>query len=130
MLRVLRNGSASESFDALRAISQHTNVKLHDVAATAGREQPPLPALVIVDKVLEEVRRAVLCQPITLPNGKRSRKPLGRTSATANLKWRPFRPRYCRGRVGRSPAEKEHAMSWRTTFTELVPVIEVESNAR
>ncbi|MEV0074482.1 MULTISPECIES: ANTAR domain-containing protein [unclassified Amycolatopsis] len=33
MLMVLRTCSADDAFTALREISQHTNVKLHDVAA-------------------------------------------------------------------------------------------------
>ncbi|MEW2502470.1 ANTAR domain-containing protein [Amycolatopsis sp. NPDC047767] len=33
MLMVLRSWSADDAFTALREVSQHTNVKLHDVAA-------------------------------------------------------------------------------------------------
>ncbi len=41
---VLQNRSAAEAFDALRVISQHTDVTLHDVTAimNACRTVPPL----------------------------------------------------------------------------------------
>ncbi|MEU4675233.1 ANTAR domain-containing protein [Amycolatopsis sp. NPDC023774] len=43
MLMVLRSWSADDAFAALREVSQHTNVKLHDVAAVvvaAGTRRP------------------------------------------------------------------------------------------
>ena len=61
------------AFDATRIacaqveVSQHTNIKLHDVAAivvtTASSERLPLPADEVVQAVLTELRRTVLQRP-------------------------------------------------------------------
>ncbi|MFD1150656.1 ANTAR domain-containing protein [Saccharothrix hoggarensis] len=68
MLMLVRGWTAAEAFDALREISQHTNIKLHDVAgiivASGSREQPPLPDRDTVQAVLAEIRRSVLGESI------------------------------------------------------------------
>ncbi len=68
MLMLVRGWTAAEAFDALREISQHTNIKLHDVAgiivASGSREQSPLPDRRAVQAVLAEIRRSVQDRPI------------------------------------------------------------------
>ncbi len=63
MIMLLCHLSADEAFIALRTISQHTNVKLHDVAAVIGaagsRTEQTLDAD-IVHTVLAETRKSVL----------------------------------------------------------------------
>ncbi|MEV6909104.1 ANTAR domain-containing protein [Amycolatopsis sp. NPDC051071] len=64
MLMLLRHWTPDEAFAALKAISQHTNVKLHDVAtvvvAVGSRGACGPVDEVIGDVVLAEVRRIVL----------------------------------------------------------------------
>ncbi|MGY6651518.1 ANTAR domain-containing protein [Amycolatopsis sp. TRM77291] len=64
MLMLLRGWSAEQAFAALKSISQHTNVKLHDVAtvivASGGHAEPSLPDREAVRAVLDETRRSVL----------------------------------------------------------------------
>ncbi|WET82572.1 ANTAR domain-containing protein [Amycolatopsis sp. QT-25] len=64
MLMLLRGWSAEQAFAALKTISQHTNVKLHDVAtvivAAGGYVEPPRLDRETVRVVLAEARRSVL----------------------------------------------------------------------
>ncbi|WP_181776525.1 ANTAR domain-containing protein [Amycolatopsis pittospori] len=64
MFMLLRGWSAAEAFAALRAISQNTNVKLHDVAtvivAAGTTAEPSLADEDAVHAVLTEARRSVL----------------------------------------------------------------------
>ncbi|WIX82707.1 ANTAR domain-containing protein [Amycolatopsis carbonis] len=63
MLMLVRSLTDDEAFEALREVSQHTNVKLHDVAtvvvASGTGAQPELPAET-ADAVLAELRAGVL----------------------------------------------------------------------
>ncbi|MEU4670402.1 ANTAR domain-containing protein [Amycolatopsis sp. NPDC023774] len=60
---LVRSWTEDEAFEALREVSQHTNVKLHDVAtvvvASGAGAKPELPAE-IADAVLAELRAGVL----------------------------------------------------------------------
>jgi hypothetical protein len=62
MLMLLRGWTADEAFDALSGVSQHTNVKLHEVAtilvATGSGERPPLPDNGTVQAVLTQLHRS------------------------------------------------------------------------
>jgi hypothetical protein len=79
MLMLLRVWTADEAFDALRVISQRTNVKLRDVAAvvaTSGSgEQPALPDDAVVQAVRDEIRRSVLGSGLLLEAS--DRRPAG-----------------------------------------------------
>ncbi len=71
MLMLSRSWSADEAFDALREISQRTNTKLHDVAATlvstgSGRESAPIESDV-TESVLEEISRVVVGGAVNRP---------------------------------------------------------------
>ncbi len=64
MFMLLRGWTAEDAFTALRTISQHTNVKLHDVAtvivAEGSHAEKTLPDPDVVRAVLAETRRSVL----------------------------------------------------------------------
>ncbi|MEU3626913.1 ANTAR domain-containing protein [Amycolatopsis coloradensis] len=64
MSMVSRGRSAEQAFLALKAISQHTNVTLRDVAtvivAGGSHTEPSLPDREVARVVLAETRRSVL----------------------------------------------------------------------
>ncbi|AGM07096.1 ANTAR domain-containing protein [Amycolatopsis keratiniphila] len=64
MFMLLRGWSAEQAFAALKTVSQHTNVKLHDVAtvivAAGSHVEPSLADREAVRAVLAETRRSVL----------------------------------------------------------------------
>ncbi|MEV6830689.1 ANTAR domain-containing protein [Amycolatopsis sp. NPDC051102] len=64
MLMLLRGWTGDQAFTGLREVSQHTNVKLHDVAAVivaAGSKAGPAAVdEATKEAVLKEVRRRVL----------------------------------------------------------------------
>ncbi|WP_329791499.1 ANTAR domain-containing protein [Lentzea sp. DG1S-22] len=76
MLMLNRNWSSDEAFMALREISQHTNTKLHDVAAVivacAGKGEPGLADADAATAVLDETSRMGFGYPFT--NGSASQK--------------------------------------------------------
>ncbi|MFC9249986.1 ANTAR domain-containing protein [Amycolatopsis thailandensis] len=64
MLMLLRGWSAEQAFTALKTVSQHSNVKLYDVAtvivAAGSHAEPSLSDPATAKAVLTEVRRSVL----------------------------------------------------------------------
>lgn len=68
MLMLIRGWSADHAFAALTEISQHTNVKLHDVAtvivAAGSRKEPNLADDAVVQAFLREARHLVLGRPL------------------------------------------------------------------
>ncbi|KOV83340.1 ANTAR domain-containing protein [Nocardia sp. NRRL S-836] len=69
MLMLNRNWSADEAFTALRDISQHTNTKLHDVAAAivacGSKSEPGLADAGVASAVLDEAGRMGFGYPFT-----------------------------------------------------------------
>ncbi len=64
MLMLLRTLSADEAFAALKKVSQHTNVKLHDVAtvivAAGSARETTLDDPAVVDAILTETRQSIV----------------------------------------------------------------------
>ncbi len=59
MIMLLRNWSADQAFTALRQVSQHTNVKLHDVAAVVVDSGTTAAPSGVSDEIARLVRHEV-----------------------------------------------------------------------